>query len=292
VFSLLIPVYNEEGAVEATVRAAHDALAKAGEAFEIVVVDDGSSDRTPAILASLELPGVRVVRHPQNRGYGASLKTGIRRSAGEFLGMADADGTYPVARLPELLELLRQGQADMVVGARTRNAEIPLVRRPAKAVVAWLANALTGTTIPDVNSGLRVFRRDMAERFMNLYPQRFSFTITITLAALTNDYVVLFAPIDYYRRTGTSTLSAGLGGMRNFVSFLAVVIRMVAHFRPLKFFVWPSAALTAAGAGTVLYTLVTAANVSDTGILLLLSGLQVGLFGLLADVVVRSRASR
>ncbi|HWC03910.1 MAG TPA: glycosyltransferase family 2 protein [Methylomirabilota bacterium] len=292
-FSLLVPAYNEEGAVEGTVRTAHDVLTKAGIEFEIVVIDDGSTDGTAAILAGLPLAHVRVIRHARNQGYGASLKTGIRRSRGEVLGMTDADGTYPVAALPELLKALRDGDADMVVGARRPgSATIPLSRRPAKAIVTWLANALSGTRIPDVNSGLRVFRRDLAERFMSLYPQRFSFTITLTLAALTNHYLVDFRPIEFYRRTGESTLSRGLNGLWNFFAFLGIVVRMVVHFRPLRFFFWPSLALVLAGSIAVGYTLITERDVSDSGVLCLLAGLQVGLFGLLADAVVRSRQTR
>jgi glycosyltransferase involved in cell wall biosynthesis len=293
VFSLLIPAYNEEGAVEATVRSAHEALQKAGEEFEIVVIDDGSTDRTREILAGLDLPRVLVIRHARNQGYGASIKTGIRRSRGDLLGITDADGTYPTAALPELLATLRDTQADMVVGARTQGrSAIPLARRPARAIVSWLANALTGTRIPDVNSGLRVFRRDLVERFMNLYPQGFSFTITLTLASLTGHYLVHFVPIVYQKRTGTSTLDGGLRGVGHFLAFLGIVVRMVAHFRPLRFFVWPSAALVLTGTAIVSYTLATERNVSDTGVLFLLAGLQVGLFGLLADVVVRSRPTR
>jgi glycosyltransferase involved in cell wall biosynthesis len=292
-FSLLIPTYNEEGAVEATVRAVHDVLTKDGEEFEIVVIDDGSTDRTPAILAGLQLAHVRVLRHPQNQGYGAALKTGIRRSRGEVLGITDADGTYPIAAIPDLLKALRDAQADMVIGARAPgSAAIPLARRPAKAIVSWLANALTGMRIPDVNSGLRVFHRDLAERFMSLYPQRFSFTITITLAALTNHYIVEFLPIAFFRRTGKSTLGGGLNGLWNFLAFLGIVVRMVVHFRPLRFFVWPSLALILGGTTVVGYTLATEHIVSDLGVLCLLAGLQVGLFGLLADAVVRSRPTR
>jgi glycosyltransferase involved in cell wall biosynthesis len=293
VFSLLIPTYNEEGTVASTVRAVHDVLTKVGEEFEIVVIDDGSTDGTPTILAGLQLAHVRVLRHPKNQGYGASLKTGIRRSRGEVLGITDADGTYPIAAIPDLLKVLRETPADMVIGAREAgSAAISRARRPAKAIVSWLANALTGTRIPDVNSGLRVFHRDLAERFMNLYPQRFSFTITITLAALTNHYIVDFLPIAFFKRTGKSTLGSGLNGLWNFVAFLGIIVRMVVHFRPLRFFVWPSLALVLGGATIVAYTLATERNISDVGVLCLLAGLQVGLFGLLADAVVRSRPTR
>ncbi len=288
--SLLIPVYNEQDAAEETVRRAYEALSRTGERFEVLVLDDGSTDRTPEVLADLHLPAVQIIRHPLNLGYGSSMKMGIRRSTGDIIATIDADGTYPVEDFPKLLEEMQRTHADMVVGARTKKgAKIPWNRRPAKVIVNALANALAGQRIPDLNSGMRVFTRILAERYMHLYPQRFSFTITITLAALTNGYFVHYVPIDYFARRGRSTLSSGLNGLRNFMNFLGLVVRIVTYFRPLKFFIWPSTLLFLTGLGTIITTIVRDANVSDAGLLLLLTGLQIGLFGLLADIVVRTR---
>ena len=292
--SILIPVYNEEQAIEETIRSLCRAMAGSGEPFEVVAVNDGSRDRTGDILGKLskEMAQLKVLTHPENRGYSASLKTGIRHSTGDCIGMVDADGTYPIAEFPALLADMKAAAADMVVGARTKlGAEIPLIRRPAKAIVNWLARILTGIRIPDINSGMRIFTRKLGEQFMHLYPQRFSFTITITLAALTNDYLVLFHPIDYYARKGKSTIT-GVNGVWTFLSFLALIVRMVTYFRPLRFFVWPSLVLLLGGGGLMTYTVFWQANISDSGLLLFLSGLQIGLFGLVAEAVVRSRVPR
>lgn len=292
-FTLLIPVFNEEQAIEETLRSAGKTLQGIGEEYEILVINDGSTDATAGILKGLNVPHARVIHHPCNRGYGASMKTGIRRSRGELIATTDADGTYPIEQLGPMLRMLREQEADMVVGARTKKGvQIPLVRRPAKAIVNALANSLVGMKIPDTNSGLRIFRRDLAERFMHLYPQGFSFTITITLAALTNDYLVLYHPIDYFKRQGKSSLSAGFNGVRNFLNFLGLIVRIMTYFRPIRFFLWPSFLLMIAGVATVLYTLKMDANISDAGMLLLLTGLQVGLFGLLAEVVARHSQKR
>ena len=291
--SLLVPVLNEDRVIEETIRTLHATFVRIGEPFEIVVIDDGSMDRTPMILASLGLPNVRVITHPRNRGYGSSMKTGIRHSTGDIIGTVDADGTYPLEDFPALLTEMKKTKADMVVGARTKKGvQIPLIRRPAKFIVNNLANALAGMRIPDLNSGMRIFTRDLGERFMHLYPQRFSFTITITLAALTSDFDVRYVPIDYKKRTGKSTLSHGLNGIRNFLNFLGLIVRIVTYFRPLKFFLWPSAFLMLVGVGMVSYTVTVQSNVSDSGMLMLLTGLQIGLFGLLAEVVVRNRSAR
>lgn len=290
--SVLIPTFNEQHAIEDTVRRVQQACSSKGEAYEILVVDDGSTDRTPDILRSLTFPELRIITHPKNRGYGASMKTGIRKARGDIIATTDADGTYPLEELPNLLKIFREKKADMVVGARTKQGvQIPLIRKPAKWIVGWLANTLVGQRIPDLNSGMRLFRKSLAEEFFHLYPRRFSFTITITLAALTNDYAVEFVPIDYHKRIGKSTLSTGVNGCKNFVNFLGLVIRIITYFCPLKFFAWPSMLLLLTGTVTILFTLWTSANISDAGLLLLLTGLQIGLFGLLADIVVRNRGS-
>ncbi len=286
--SLIIPVYNEQEAIEETIATAHDVFSKIGEPFEILVINDGSTDGTSKILNATHPSNVHIITHPINRGYGASMKTGIRRAKGELIAITDADGTYPIADFPKLLSVMRSQNADMVVGARTKKgAKIPLVRRPAKVVVACLANALTGMKIPDNNSGMRIFTKTMAEEFMHLYPQGFSFTITITLAAITSDYIVTFVPIEYFKRKGKSSLSSGFNGIRNFLNFLSLIIRITTYFRPLRFFVWPSIVLMFSGILYILHTLRLEDNVSDAGMLLLLTGIQIGLFGILAEVVVR-----
>src|SRR3989344_5591166 len=281
--SLLVPVLNEEGVIEDPIRPLDAVLRATGEPYEIVVIEDGSRDRTPQMLSGLSMPSLHVITHPQNRGYGSSMKTGIRQSKGNIIGTVDADGTYPLSMFAALLSEMKKTNADMVVGARTKKGvQIPLIRRPAKWIVNMLANTLAGIRIPDLNSGMRVFSRPLAERFMHLYPQRFSFTITITLAALTNDYIVRYVPIDYHKRTGKSTLSHGINGLKNFMNFLGLILRIVTYFCPLKFFIWPSLLLVVAGAATIVTTIVTQRNISDSGMLMLLTGLQIGLFGLLA----------
>jgi len=176
--SIIVPVYNEEGAIASTLAAIDSTMSATGRTFDVVVVDDGSRDGTANVLAQT---GARVVRHRANRGYGAALKTGIRATSHPLIAILDADGTYPIARLPELLA--QADDADMVVGARTGGSvHVPALRRPVKWLLTRVANVLSGHRIPDLNSGMRVFRREVALRFFELYPDGFSFTSTITLA--------------------------------------------------------------------------------------------------------------
>ncbi|MDP7477267.1 MAG: glycosyltransferase family 2 protein, partial [Candidatus Peribacteraceae bacterium] len=205
--SLLIPVFNEKEAIVETITTAHDVFGQMKEEFEILVINDGSTDGTDAILGNIDLSSVHIITHPVNRGYGASMKSGIRRAKGELLAITDADGTYPIIDFPILLKEMRSTDADMVVGARTKKgACIPLIRKPAKWVINRLVNWVCGMKIPDNNSGMRIFKKSMAEQFMHLYPQGFSFTITITLAAITSDYIVQYVPIDYFKRKGSSSM--------------------------------------------------------------------------------------
>ena len=194
--------------------------------FEILVVDDGSKDRT---AEEARATGVRVVQHRQNRGYGEALKTGIRHARFERIAIIDADGSYPPQEIPRLAALL--DDAEMVVGARTGpNAAIPLIRRPAKKALTMLASYLTGVTIPDLNSGLRLFRRALAIEFFDLLPSKFSFTTTITLAALNSGYLVEYVEVDYYARTGKSKIRP----IQDTFNFTMLILRMTLIFRPLK----------------------------------------------------------
>ncbi len=285
--SIVVPVYNEAGAVEGTLVRVQGSLAAGGVPSEIIAVDDASTDDTPRILTRLQ--GVRVLRHRENRGYGASLKSGIRAAAGDLIGIIDADGSYPPDDFPKLLKELRD-DTDMVVGVRSGGGKaFPLLRRPGKAVIGLLANFLVGRRIPDLNSGMRVMRRSLVEQFFRLLPDGFSFTTTITLAALTNRLGVRWVPIAYAPRIGRSTLTLGRGIFQEFPNFLALVVRMVTYFRPLRFFAVPSLFFLLLGAANLIRTLVVDRNITDASILLLVVGIQVGLMGLLADLVVRSR---
>ncbi|MFH0770619.1 MAG: glycosyltransferase family 2 protein [Candidatus Peregrinibacteria bacterium] len=287
--SVLIPVFNEQESIESTIRRAAEAIRSTGEEFEILVMDDGSTDRTKEILRTVALPELRVLTNHFNRGYGTMMKMGIRHARGTTIATTDADGTYPIEDLPKLLSRMRETDADMVVGARTKKgASIPLMRRPAKAVVSVLANALAGFSIPDNNSGMRVFKRSLGEEFMHLYPRGFSFTLTITLAALTSGYIVEYVPIDYFKRIGKSTMG-GWNGLSNFINFLGLIIRIVTYFRPIRFFSWPGGLLLIAGFCMILFTLFQDRNISDAGLFVFLSGLQISLFGLLAEIIVRHR---
>jgi glycosyltransferase involved in cell wall biosynthesis len=278
--SVVIPAYNEAGAITPTLEKIKAVLAQSDMEGEIIVVDDGSSDGT--VTAVTQCEGIRVFQHPQNKGYGASLKTGIRQAKYENILIIDADGTYPVEMIPVLAA--KMDSYDMVVGARTgETVEIPLVRRPAKWALTRLANYLSGMEIPDLNSGLRAFKRDVAINYFRLLPAGFSFTTSITLAMLTNDYNVLYVPIDYYERTGKSKIKP----IRDTINFFSLVVRVVLSYRPLRVFVPLVALLLFVSSGKVIYDInAYDFHLATSTVVLVTVTFQTAVLGLIADLVV------
>jgi glycosyltransferase involved in cell wall biosynthesis len=256
-----------------------------GVPVEILVVDDGSTDGTARVLERLMArnPRLRVERHLANRGYGAALKTGFARASHQVVVITDGDGTYPENKIEELLARIDDG-ADMAVGSRTgADVNIPLVRRPAKAFLRMLASFLAGTPIPDLNSGLRAIRRELVLAYRPILPSGFSFTTTITLAALTNDHRVDYVPISYAKRDGISKIRP----IRDTIGFTALILRTVMYFNPLKVFV-PLALLIGLGlAGSLYYDcfVIAPANLSDKTVILFIAFLHVLAVGTLADLV-------
>ena len=206
--SIVIPVFNEEEVVLDTIVSINTIMEKTTFNYEIIIVDDGSTDGTKNNISKYSEKGsdkVVILNHEYNQGYGAALKTGIKVSGNEIIVITDADGTYPNEKIPLLLSHI--SNCDMVVGARIgKNVKIPLIRRPAKWMISVLANYLTSYKIPDLNSGLRVMKKNLIEIYINYLPDGFSFTTTITLALLTNKYKINYIPIDYMARKGKSKI--------------------------------------------------------------------------------------
>ena len=278
--SIVLPVYNEEEAVAQTIKEVKEAIERTEYPYEIIAVDDGSKDRSIEVLGKIK--GIKVMHHPYNLGYGAALKTGIKAAKGDWILITDVDGTYPIKDIPKLLGYIKE--YDMVVGARGKGAKVPLLRRPAKKILSMLANFLSGRKIPDLNSGFRVFKKEIALEFFHLFPQGFSFTTTITLACLTNGYTVKCIPIEYFKRKGKSSISP----IKDFSSFFSTIIRVITYFKPFKIFSLISAFLFILSLAVFLYSKLYLGQVMDiTVVVILLSSLQVFLFGLIADLIAK-----
>jgi len=284
--SILVPCYNEQGAIAATVEAVHAAMRDTGDfAYEVIVIDDGSTDQSAEMINASQC---RLIRLPVNRGYGAALKTGARQATHDLLAIIDADGTYPADRLVDMAREL--GEAEMIVGARVGvGVEVPLARRPAKWTLTALAKYLTDTPIPDLNSGLRVVRRDLWRCYERYLPDGFSLTTTITLAALTNGHEVKYKPIEYRRRVGRSKIRP----IRDTIEFVKLILRTVLYFDPMKIFVPLSLLLFAAGAMIGVGSLIVSKwfglgqFMDVTTVVLFLSGMQMLAIGALADLITK-----
>lgn len=280
--SVIIPACNEAGSIRAVVEGIKSALGGAGMDYEIIVVDDGSEDGTAAALVG---QGTVIFTHPENKGYGASLKTGIRGAKGDIIVITDADGTYPPSCMPGLVRAVLEEGYDMAVGSRTgRDVNIPLARRPAKFILKKLADYLAETRIPDLNSGLRAFRKDLAFKYFHLLPSGFSFTTTITLAMLSDGYNVKFMPIDYLARKGGKSK---IRPFKDFTNFVLLIVRVITYFNPLKIFLPASAFFLLIGGAHIVETLIKYRRVTEAGLLAVLLGVQIAFIGLITDVMVR-----
>jgi len=281
--TVVVPVSNEERGVEGVFERL--AGVDLGAPVELLAIDDGSADGTGEKLREIaeRLPNLRVVTHRYNMGYGAALKTGFMHAANQVVVITDADGTYPEDRIVDLLACIDDG-AEMAVGARLgENVSIPLVRRPPKWVLRRLASFLAGAPIPDLNSGLRAFRRELVMAYRPILPQGFSFTTTITLAALTNGHRVDYVPVDYARRAGRSKIRP----IHDTLAFTSLIIRTVLYFNPLKIFYPVAGAVGLLLAGSLYYDLFfeESPNLGDKSVLLFVALVQVLSVGLLADLM-------
>ena len=286
--TIVVPVYNEKDAIRTEMETLLNFTWL--NDFKLMVVDDGSTDGTADILKQIEpeLPDhVRILYQPRNRGYGATLKAGIAVAETEWIVITDADGSYPNERIPELVCQCLKSGVDMLVGARTTpNAAIPFIRRFPKWVLRKLANNITQADIPDLNSGLRVFRRKMAMDFSNLICDGFSFTTTITLAALCNGYRVQYEPIEYHVRTGSSKIRP----IYDTLNFVLIIVTTVFYFDPLRVLLPSCVALCGLGGGVALYQLLrTEPNITTVPVIILQTGFMLFALAVVSDLIVKSR---
>lgn len=281
-FSLLVPAYNEEGAIEQTLADLDRDLADM-RPYELIVINDGSVDRTQALIDGCRdrYPQLAVFEHPRNLGYGAALKTGLRRAHSNTVAIIDADGTYPIDKLGELVGLLEDKSVDMVVGSRTgEDVTYPLIRKIPKYFLISFASWIARQKIPDMNSGMRVFRKDVADRFLNIFPDGFSFTTTITLGMLTRNYRVHYEPISYHARVGDSKIRP----IRDTLNFVKIIARVGMYFAPLRVLM-PAALVLLLGALISFGFDATQGNLTEKTLLLFLFGINTMMFAMLADMI-------
>lgn len=284
--SIVLPVHNEAEHLEEEVRRIQKSMLETDLSFEIVVVDDGSTDGSGELASSLE--DVRVIRFATNRGAGSARKYGTMEARGDIVVWTDVDMTYPNDRIPELVEAL--DGYDQVVGARTsEQGTLRLLRTPAKWLIRKLASYLSRYDIPDLNSGFRAFRREVGDQFLYLLPRGFSCVTTITLAFLSNGYSIRYVPIVYAPRAGESKFH----WWRDTQRYLLQVIRMVLMHEPIRFFGPLAVTLGLIGASKLVYDIlrydfrITTNTIVVLGVAFALAGV-----GLIADLMVQLNKRR
>jgi len=284
--SIVIPAYNEEGGIANTVSEAKAVLARLPKlaGSEIIVVNDGSSDRTGEILSGMD--GVRIVTHPHNVGYGRALKSGIAAAANETIVMIDADLTYPLTALPEMLDLYGKG-FDMVVAARTGNKyRESLVKAPLRAVLRWLVEYTSGRKVPDINSGFRVLNKKTVTGYFPHLCDTFSFTTSMTLSYMMTGRFVGYCPTDYRERKGKTKVRL----LRDSLRTLQYIAQATVYYNPLKIFILMAViALAGSVAGFILsavFGLLTGYILGVSGLVLSFLMFSVGLLAVLLKQIM------
>jgi glycosyltransferase involved in cell wall biosynthesis len=232
VLSVVIPAYNEENGIAeiaSRVLSVGPALLQVGvERLELLVVDDGSRDRTAEVAESI--PGVRLIRHPKNKGYGAALKTGFSKASGELIGFLDADGTYPPEYFPQLCQVALNG-ADLVIGSRMagEDSKMPFTRRVGNFFFANLLTLLSHQKVTDSASGMRVFKKEILGQIYPL-PDGLNLTPVMSTRAVHEGINIKEVPIPYGERVGRSKLSV----IRDGRIFMQSMLWTVLSYNPVR----------------------------------------------------------
>lgn len=279
--SIVLPVFNEREHLQDEVDRIRSAMDRSTYSYELIVVDDGSSDGSSELLRQMN--DIHLIQFRTNRGSGSSRRVGSRAARGRVVVWTDVDMTYPNDRIPELVDSLPG--YDQVVGARrSEEGTLKALRVPAKWTIRQLAQYLVDSPIPDLNSGFRVFRRDVGDQFLHLLPAGFSCVTTLTLSFLSNGYSVGYIPIDYAKRSGDSKFHWWADTRR----YIVQVVRMILSYNPLRVFGPLGVALTLAALAKLIFDWVARDfSLSANTLVLFFAAFNVFSIGLLADLVVR-----
>jgi glycosyltransferase involved in cell wall biosynthesis len=281
--TIIVPALNEETAIEHTLVRLRQAFAGA----EILVIDDGSSDRTGERAAAIA--GVQVVRHETTRGYGASIKTGVRHAAHDTIVWYDADGQHTPEALEVLLERFRAHDLHAAIGSRTNDSAYERRRLIGKAVLGFVVQLVAARRMADVNCGLRVMRRSVLRRYLHLLPDGFSAAITSTLLMLKRGYRVEFIPVVVRPRVGHSSVRILRDGLRS----VHTSLRILVLFHAFRAFSFVAATLFLVGSIYGLWVAFTfGRGFPALASVLVLSGVIIFFMGLLTDQVVALRMER
>ncbi len=284
--SVIIPAMNESQGIAAVIAKVRQAVEKLGRSYEIIVVDDGSTDETAEKAFAA---GAVVLCHPYNIGNGAAIKTGIRSASGNVMVMLDADGQHPPEQIPQMVEML--SKYHMVVGARTSESETSAHRNFANRVYNWFASYVCGRKIDDLTSGFRAVRAGVAREFVNLLPNTFSYPTTITLATVRSGYSLAYVPIKGARRHAATKSKIKL--FRDGSRFFLILFKITTLFTPMKIFLPASAVTFLTGVGYGLYKIfMLDGRYGPTSQMLIVFSMLIFMIGLISEQITQLRFDR
>ncbi len=282
--SIVIPAFNEGEIIGVVVSRIREVLAAYGQPYEIIVVDDGSTDETAARAMAA---GAEVHRHPYNIGNGAAVKSGIRRARGKYLILMDGDGQHDPTDIPRFIAKL--GTYDMVVGARSANSHRNAHRTFANSIFNGLATYICNRRIEDLTSGYRAIRTAIARRFLYLLPNTFSYPTTITMAIVRAGHSLTYLPIDTKARTGESKIRIVSDGIR----FLVIIVKIATLFSPFKIFLPVSILMFGTGLGYgLLRIFALKTSYGPTSAMLMIMAVVIFMVGLVSEQVAQLRFDR
>jgi glycosyltransferase involved in cell wall biosynthesis len=278
--SVIVPTYNEEGNIGKVVRKLKDVVSKINDNFEILVINDGSTDNTKKAAKDA---GATVISHPYNIGNGAAVKTGMRNAAGDIFILLDGDGQHNPDDIPKLLEHIND--YDMIVGARNTSSEVKFHRKLANKIYNSLATYVTSFKIEDLTSGFRVIRAPLAKKYLHLLPNTFSYPSTITLATLMTGHSVKYVRIKTFYRSGKSKIKLLQDGTR----FFLIITKVATLFSPLRIFLPISFLFFTFGSINYAYTYLTSKAFTNMSMLLYSTSIIIFMMGLVAEQIAQLR---
>jgi len=282
IISIVIPAYNEADSIKKVLSSLQPYLINPG--FEVIIINDGSQDDTEVIIKNE--PKVNLINHPYNKGYGAALKSGIRKASGKYILMMDSDGQHRIEDIPKLIA--EKDTYQMIVGARKKGTQ-EWVRKPGKWLLRVVSNYLSGMDIPDINSGFRLVEKERLLEFMHIFPNGFSFSTTATLALLHAGYNVKFIPIDVMQREGgKSYVRQGRDGTIT----LLLITRCISLFNPLKVYIPTAITILIPSLLYAIYNVLFHLSFPKTSVVGFLTGVLLIFFGIISDQIAAIRRER
>ncbi len=277
--SIIVPTYNEEAAILSVISGLKEELNNLGLEYEIIVVDDASSDKTADILRTIN--EIKIIHHPYNKGQGASLKTGARNAIYDWLLFFDSDGQHKTEYIKEMLNYAND--FDLIAGERV-GYQGPWIRQPGKKIIHWLAKYLLRQNVMDFNCGLRLIKKDKFLKFVHILPDGFSCSTTTIFAFLKEKLNIKFVPVEINKRDGGKSLVKPAEA----VIYFMLIFRLIMLFSPLRVFFPVSLFLFLIGFAYLIYDL-TVMNISEGTIFILLTSILIFFFGLIADQIAALR---